>query len=245
LTGHAVIQFTLPGFYIVDNRCTNTNTWVVQLQSAIGTTSIGYVCAPPGQKVQVFHDGTSMDYVNLGIVGESVDLVAMGALPIWMAASVPTPYLIKDGTIYNVATYPALGARLGATFGGNGVTTFAVPDERARVRVGFDPNLTGRMNVVINASTMGAAGGDQNLQFHGHTVVVSDPGHGHTGNATYGGGAVNGGFGGGGVFVGGVAVPIVVDAALTGITASASGAGGGASQNVQPSIISTLPVIKT
>jgi microcystin-dependent protein len=48
----------------------------------------------------------------------------------------PIDWLMCDGTIYNIVTYPALGATLGATFGGDGVTTFAVPDCRGRSPIG-------------------------------------------------------------------------------------------------------------
>lgn len=37
-------------------------------------------------------------------------------------------FVLPDGSTYNIATFPALGAFLGSTYGGNGVTTFAVPD---------------------------------------------------------------------------------------------------------------------
>lgn len=52
----------------------------------------------------------------------------------WYAGLDPLPdgWLLCDGTIYNATDYPLLFDRLGATYGGNGTTTFAVPfiDER-------------------------------------------------------------------------------------------------------------------
>ena len=56
-TGSATIQFTLAGFYIIENKCTGTT--FVKLSPATGLgSSIG---APPGQKIHVFFDGTDMD----------------------------------------------------------------------------------------------------------------------------------------------------------------------------------------
>jgi microcystin-dependent protein len=37
-------------------------------------------------------------------------------------------YVLGDGSVYNIATFPQLGAYLGSTYGGNGTTTFGVPD---------------------------------------------------------------------------------------------------------------------
>jgi hypothetical protein len=39
----------------------------------------------------------------------------------------PEGFLYCDGTVYNHTTYPDLGRKLGAQYGGGGVTTFAVP----------------------------------------------------------------------------------------------------------------------
>ena len=72
LTGNIVVQFTLPGPYTIHNQCTVGN-FFVQLQPAAGTGSGNAVGAPPGRKVQVFYDGTSMDYVNGADVGSFMD----------------------------------------------------------------------------------------------------------------------------------------------------------------------------
>jgi microcystin-dependent protein len=56
----------------------------------------------------------------------------------------PDGYLSCDGTVYNIADYPDLGAMLGPhalAFGGDGVSTFGVPDLRGRVPVGLGTHL--------------------------------------------------------------------------------------------------------
>ena len=127
LTGNAVIQFSQPGFYIVHNACT-VGAFYVQLAPSAGTGST--IGAPPGKKQHVFFDGTSMDYVNMPDPGAAHDLHGATALPPWMTACSVLPYLIKDGSTYSSSVYPQLAAQLGSTFGGNGITTFGVPDER-------------------------------------------------------------------------------------------------------------------
>jgi hypothetical protein len=71
LTGKVVFQFAMPGRYVFHNKCTVGNFYV-QLAPSSGTgNAIG---APPGEKVTVFFDGTSMDYVDLGRVGSGLEL---------------------------------------------------------------------------------------------------------------------------------------------------------------------------
>ncbi len=71
-----------------------------------------------------------------------------------------------DGTLLPISTNQALYAVLGTTYGGNGTTTFGVPDLRGRVAVcqGTGPGLTsktlgergGTETVVLNTTQMPA-----------------------------------------------------------------------------------------
>jgi microcystin-dependent protein len=60
-----------------------------------------------------------------------------GMVVYWPTASAPAGWLNCDGSTPLIATYPALAALLGVTFGGNGTTTFGLPDSRGRVLVGI------------------------------------------------------------------------------------------------------------
>lgn len=239
-SGNAVFQFTLPGFYIIDHQTTVNSFFVQCTASSGGGTIIG---VPPGRKSQVFFDGTNFDFVDRADVGTAYDLHGVTALPAWMTACTVTPYLIKDGTIYSTSAYPQLASLLGSTFGGNGASTFGVPDERARARVGYDPGGTGRLTTAVsgvNGGTMGSAGGSQSLQSHNHT----DAGHFHS--FTYN--AISNSYN---AQVG----SLHVITQLTGSdpfndntelgAAAIQSTGAGAAQNVQPSIVSFLPLIKT
>ncbi len=163
LTGNAVVQFTMPGFYIVHNACT-VGAFYIKLSPSAGVGNS--ICAPPGRKAHVFFDGTDMDYVDMPEVGAALDLQQSGTtIPAWISNCTVLPYLLKDGTVYNIATYPALGAALGSAFGGNGASTFGVPDELSRLRVPVDTTASkGRITSAgsgINGTTMGASGGAQ------------------------------------------------------------------------------------
>ena len=89
--------------------------------------------------------------VNFGFTGIP-NASAMGLIPC-------------DGTVYQAqGTYQALCAVLGNTYGGNGYSTFAVPDLRGRVVIG-----TGR------SYQAGARGGEET-----HTLLTAEmPGHVH------------------------------------------------------------------
>lgn len=242
LTGNNVINFNVPGFYIVENQCAGSYSFAVQLKPASGGgKTIG---APPGKKCHVFFDGTDMDYVDMPEVGAALDLHGIYILPVWMQACTVLPYLIKDGLTYSTAAYTALGALLGAQFGGNGVTTFGLPDERNRMRVMVDTNGPGSFSnritsagSGINGQLLDAVGGDERLQSHTHTT--NDPGHVHGGIPNNAGGvSALGSFG---------ALPNATSAttavATTGITINTAGTGSG--QNMPPTIVSILALIKT
>ena len=52
----------------------------------------------------------------------------IGGLAAYLSTSIPTGWLRCDGSTVNIADYPDLYAVIGTTFGGDGVTTFELPD---------------------------------------------------------------------------------------------------------------------
>jgi len=254
LTGNNTINVTMPGYYIVQNNCASADVYFVKMAPATGAGAA--VCAPPGQKVWVYFDGTDVDYVDMPAVGSALDLhTKTSTLPVWITNCTIRPYLIKDGSTYSTSSYTALAMLLGSTFGGNGVTTFAVPDERARARIALDTlsvstgTYAGRLTTAgsgINGTTLGAAGGSEFLQSHLHTVTDVQHQHGIRGATTVLSPAV-------GTFVpainpswsstGGVSFG-VTNSTATGITAT-NATGAGSSGNVMPVIVSFIPLIKT
>ena len=105
--------------------------------------------------------------------------VPTGGVMLWPVASTPTGWLRCDGAVYDIADYPALGALLGSTYGGNGTTTFGVPDYRGRTPVGAGQG-SGLSNRTLG-STFGAESRVltiDDLPDHTHTFTV--PVHSHT-----------------------------------------------------------------
>lgn len=115
-------------------------------------------------------------------ISATAGAVQIGMVIPWSGSSgsVPSNYLICDGTVYNIVDYPDLGALLGSTYGGNGTTTFGVPDLRGRVVAGQDDMGGTSANRVTDASadSLGGVLGSED-----HTLTISEmPSHDHTGN---------------------------------------------------------------
>ncbi len=237
LTGNCVITFPLPGFYIVKNNCT-VGAFYVQASCGAGN-KIGL---PPGKSVHIFCDGTDVEFVDMPDVASYMDY-AGSSVPAWITACSVLPWLVCDGSTPLIATYPHLAAILGTTFGGNGLTTFGVPDLRNRYRIPLDTNQGGFSNRItaavsgINGQTLGAAGGDQNMPTHNH--AITDPGHTHTnqvGTFTTGGNFLSRADNNGNT-------TYQSNSSVTGITVNNAGTGAGA--NVPPGLVSGLTFIKT
>jgi microcystin-dependent protein len=86
----------------------------------------------------------------------------------------PRNWAFCNGQILSIAQNSALFSLLGTTYGGNGQTTFALPDLRGRVPMqwGQGPGLSPR--------TLGEQGGTENV-----TLIQSQmPAHNHTATTT-------------------------------------------------------------
>lgn len=76
---------------------------------------------------------------------DGIEDAPVGHIMSFMGKTAPKHYLTCDGKIYNIADYPKLAEfiekEFGAVnyFGGDGITTFAVPDLRGEFLRGYDP----------------------------------------------------------------------------------------------------------
>jgi microcystin-dependent protein len=68
----------------------------------------------------------------------------MASIDFWGANFAPRSWSFCEGQLLSIAQYSALFSLLGTTFGGDGRTTFGLPDLRGRVAVGVGsgPGLT-------------------------------------------------------------------------------------------------------
>lgn len=142
-----------------------------------------------------------------------------GVVAAYGAAAAPSGWLLCDGAAVSRATYAALFAVVGTTFGvGDGATTFNLPNLKGRVPVGLD---AGQVEFDVLAKTGGAKT---------HTLTVAEmPAHTHTVPLQLNAVASTGGN--------------IVAQTGAGVVTGSEG-GGGAHQNLQPYLVLNY-IIKT
>jgi microcystin-dependent protein len=98
----------------------------------------------------------------------------MGTIILFAGNFAPKGWLFCDGSILSIAQNTALFSILGTTYGGNGTTTFALPDLRGRVPMqqGAGPGLLPRtLGETVGTETVTLL--QTNLPAHTHTLLVS------------------------------------------------------------------------
>ncbi len=240
------VSVTLPanigGLYSV----WNTTGGAGQVHFVIGNTNI---VVPKNVRTMVFTDGGSVLLADAG--GQSPP----GTMMVYAGASVPSGYLLCYGQAVSRTTYASLFSAINAIWGGgDGSTTFNLPDMRGRVAAGAD-NMGGTAaNRLDQIGGLGGVGGNEgfslavtNLPSHSHTI--SDPGHNHavndTGhfhtyfqsanqNTTVSGSAAPGNNGGSTSNTGSATTGVTIKNNTTGITATDNAGGNAAFSIVQP-----------
>ena len=102
----------------------------------------------------------------------------LGEIRMFAGNYAPVGWLKCEGQLLSIASYSALFSIMGTTYGGDGETTFALPDLRSRVplMVGQGPGLSNR--------AIGSTGGTET----NNLTIANMPSHSHTVNAVSGDG---------------------------------------------------------
>ena len=172
--------YTLPAGNPVVTGTTITSSWanatlsniadaLTQSVSADGQTPITGAINMTGHLINNVTDPVSAQDAATKNYVDAINSVVTGTINMWPTASAPTGYLLCQGSAVSRATYAALFAIIGTTFGvGDGTTTFNLP------------NYTNRMPY---GATVGTTGGsaDAVVVSHTHTATSTptDPGHWH------------------------------------------------------------------
>ena len=188
LTVQTIVTFpNVSGYWNIDNR---TVGGYVMVTTATGTNAT--IGIPQGKTSQIYVDMTSstpgVKFLNPADPGTYWDY-ASGTAPAWFAGctsngtTAQLPWITCDGTIYNKSDYLYLFNVLGGTWGGNGTTTFAVPDLRNRARVSVFPSTPLLTNAVsgITGSTVGSSSAAESTTLTTAQMPAHDHG-GATGN---------------------------------------------------------------
>jgi len=176
---------------------------------------------------------------NLSFVSTSFVLPA-GVMMMYGGTSIPTGWLLCDGSVVSQSTYAALYAAVGTAFntGGEGAGNFRLPNMQRRTAVG-----AGGVGTAVLGSSVGNSGGAESV-----TLAISEmPAHDH-GGAT-GSTAVpclsttTGGTVGTNVLLQNVGSANTIPNSAHTHTISSQG-GGNAHNNIQPSLVVNY-IIKT
>jgi len=134
----------------------------------------------------VVRPATSTPYLQIssGVI-TGISGAPTGSVVGWLTGTAPTGWLFCDGTSYAYNTYPALGALLGGSAGGN----FTVPDMRdrflgSRSAIGAWSNTSWTVQTGPNSQYPNDRGHTHPVDPHTHTFTGSSSSHDH-GAGTY------------------------------------------------------------
>jgi microcystin-dependent protein len=129
------------------------------------------------------YEATRYDFTGANLTG--IEGIPTATIVPWTTASVPTGFLECNGQAVSQATYSALYAIIGTTYGDPGGGNFNVPDLQDNVPLGKSPTKnvasTGGENTVTSTGNVGGSTGSYTL------TTPEIPSHGHTAAAVGGG----------------------------------------------------------
>lgn len=239
LTGNVAITF--PTSFTKSYEVLNGTTALAFTVTLTTTAAGGQVIAvPPGDMIECYNDGVNIKFKNLGRVGTYWDY-AGSSMPSWVSGCTVPPYLNCDASPISSAAYPVLFSLIGGT----------TPDSRGRSRFTINQG-TGRVTVGISGvdgNTALAAGGNESLTAHSHTLQDNLHTHGINGGSpayigqnfadvptpTTGGGVIR-------IPVQALNLPITGGPTFNGYTVLSNGAG--AAQNMPPAYMGGLTLIR-
>ena len=156
-----------------DDRYLQTTTASTTYLPLAGGTMTGTLTLDAAPTADL--EAATKKYVDdeIADIPAATDLTPAGTVIYTARTTAPTGYLKADGSNVSRTTYATLFAAIGTLYGGgDGSTTFGLPDLRGEFIRGFDDGRG-----VDSGRTMGSSQAEM-IGPHNHTI--SDPGHSHS-----------------------------------------------------------------
>lgn len=120
--------------------------------SNISSGTVALARGGTGSSLSIGSEGQVLGVSSGAIAFLSVSTEATGVVKAFAGETIPTGYLLCDGSAISRTTYAALFAAIGTTWGaGNGTTTFNIPDGRDKVIYGVSATVA--LGTAVGAAT--------------------------------------------------------------------------------------------
>ena len=140
----------------------------------------------PGDPVTADAMNDNFQHLVDGVTSVEAGVAPIGSVVAWAGSDtmLPPGWLLCDGTEYSSATYPELASAIGSAHGGDGASSFNVPDLRGRfirgvdLGAGRDPDATDRVQPQMGSGASGDnVGSVQGSVFgeHAHGTAINFP----------------------------------------------------------------------
>jgi microcystin-dependent protein len=126
------------------------------------------------------YEATRYDFDGAYLTG--IEGVNTGIVVPWGSASIPSGFLLCDGTSYATASYAALFAVIAYTYGGSGAN-FNVPDLRDRTIAGVSAANSKSLAQTVGANTVTPTGNVDGNAASTTLATTQIPSHSHNGGA--------------------------------------------------------------
>ncbi len=116
-------------------------------------------------------------YSSVPVPG-ALSVMPTGSITPWASNNLPAGFLWCNGQIVSITSYPGLYAVLGTMYGGDGISTFGLPDLMGRTIVGVDSmGGAGAANRITQWGTLPATVGGSFGEDKHHLTIPELPAH--------------------------------------------------------------------
>ena len=152
-------------------------TTILTTAGALGLIAGGIAHAGPvtGSGVPISSVQPSLGVTYLVRTQDPTNFADIGQVEAFAGSVVPGGFSVANGQLVSVASNPALFSRIGTTYGGDGVTNFALPNLSGRTVVGFGQGagLTNRNLGSVAGATTETLTANQVPPFGGASGILS------------------------------------------------------------------------